>query len=433
MIYSIEAERSVIGSLILGADFDLVSNEVTTEDFFQLNHQIIFNAVGFMVGSGLSIDLLTLNEYLERRKEIDSVGGFVYLAELAQSTPSVANSVAYAKIVKEKSILRSLSMASMKIQELAKGELGVDEKIAQAQNLILSVGVESKEADTCEMTEVLRDVVADIQERAEGKAVDGLLTSYKLYDGLLKGLKGGHTHVMAGRPGSGKTTLAINIAERVAEKVPVLVFSLEMPRKELVRRMIASLGRVPVDAIDDGNLDGKWDNLSAGVNKLKQLPISICDKGGLSISRIRTIARFHKKAKNTGLIVIDYIGLIRTPNSKNSNRNLELGEVSRQLKEMAKELNIPVIILAQLNRGIENRADKTPTLADLRDSGEIEQDADTVTFLYRPQDAENGETSVTLAKNRHGKTGAFSLVLSGQYSRFDDMAYTANEHWSKKY
>jgi len=216
------------------------------------------------------------------------------------------------------------------------------------------------------------------------------------------------------------------------------MFSLEMPVMELAQRMVANTSGISLDAIDSGNMDGQWDKLSAGVIKLRDKPLKTCDIGGLTINRIRTIARFQKKISGTKLIVIDYIGLIRTPNAKGANRNQELGEVSRQVKEMAKELDLPIILLAQLNRSIETRSDKTPTLSDLRDSGEIEQDADTVTFLYRPASEENGITEITVAKNRHGKTGSFRLALNGQYSRFETTNQTeyrpqSKETWSDKY
>ncbi len=417
---SLEAEQGVIGALLLGADFDLVANEIESSDFFHPSHSVIYNAICAMVGSGLKVDILTLDVFLTSRKESDISGGFVYLAELAKNTPSVSNSVPYAKIVKEKSILRRIISTAGKIRELVQSECSVEEKIAQAQNLALSIENRTNEPDTYEIKDIFPEVIADIERRSERKEQDGLLTGYSFMDGMLKGLKGGHTHIIAGRPGTGKTTLAINIGEHIAQTVPVLIFSLEMPRKELVTRMISSLGRVPIDAIQDGKMDGNYDKLSIGAAKLKSLKVSICDRGGMTISRIRTIARFNKKIKGTGLIIIDYIGLVRTPNQKNSNRNLELGEVSRQLKEMAKELDIPIIVLAQLNRGIETRNEKTPNLADLRDSGEIEQDADTVTFLYRDKDS-TGETEITIAKNRHGKTGKGQLFLRGEFSKFENI------------
>jgi replicative DNA helicase len=418
--HSPEAEAGVIGGLVCGAEMDTVSEIITADDFYSIVNRIIFTACGMLVSSGIKCDLLTISNRLEQSKELDSIGGIGYLAEIASNTPSISNIGRYAEIVKEKSKLRRILAAGAEIQALAIGDMLLEEKVAQAQNIALSLNSESQESDTAELKEILSVIISDIDKRANGHEVDGLLTGFGYLDKILNGLKGGHVHVMAGRPGSGKTTLAINIAEHIAQqKKPVLVFSLEMPKKELVKRMIASLGRVDIDSIDSGHLEGKWDKLSLGVTKLKDMPISICDKGGLTISRIRTIARFHKKRADTQLIVIDYIGLVRTPNLKNSNRNNELGEVSRQCKELAKELNVPVILLAQLNRSIETRADKTPTLSDLRDSGEIEQDADTVTFLYRPALDETGSTTVTVAKNRHGKTGQFFLTLLGQYSKFE--------------
>jgi replicative DNA helicase len=418
---SLESEQGVIGALILGADFDSIASILSPEDFYQIQHKVIFTACGILVSKGHPVDLLTLSESLEQSKDLSMCGGMGYLADLAKNTPSVTNAPKYAEIVKDRAKQRMILGVGAQIQSLAVGDLQTEEKIAQAQNLALALSGENKDKDTESVCDVVPSILADIEARANNQQVDGLLTGFTYLDLILKGLKGGHVHVIAGRPASGKTTLAINIAENIAmQKNQVLVFSLEMPKKELVKRMIASLGRIDIDAMDNGQLEGKWDNLSIGVKKLKDMSLSICDKGGMTISRIRTIARFHKKRTDTKLIVIDYIGLIRTPNSKNANRNNELGEVSRQCKELAKELDLPVILLAQLNRSIETRSDKTPTLSDLRDSGEIEQDADTVTFLYRPALDETGVTTVTVAKNRHGKTGQFFLTLQGKYSRFEN-------------
>ena len=440
--HSIEAEQSVIGALILGADFSLAAEIIESKDFFHHAHTVIFTAIGMLVSAGSKIDLLTISDALESKRELENAGGIAYLAELAKNTPSTSNLAAYAEIVRERSNLRRILSAGIQIQQLAMGELPLDQKIAQAQNLTLCLDGEITEKDSQTVAEILPDILADIETRSTGNEIDGLLTGYGYLDKILKGLKGGHVHVVAGRPGAGKTTLAINIVENVAAlQKPVLVFSLEMPKKELVKRMIASLGRLDIDSIDNGQLENKWQNLTIGVTKLKEMPISICDKGGMSMAKIRTIARFHKKRKDTELILIDYIGLIRTNNTKQQSRNNELGEVSRQCKELAKELNIPIILLAQLNRAIETRADKTPTLSDLRDSGEIEQDADTVTFLYRPTLDESGQTTITVAKNRHGKTGQFFLMLKGEYSRFEacvndgytDQKQASRPSWADNY
>jgi replicative DNA helicase len=439
---SLEAEQAVIGALLLGAKFDEISSIIESADFFHPNHSVIFSVVGNVIARGSKADLITVSDALEARKELNNIGGIAYLADMAKNTPSVTNAENYARVIKDKATQRKLLAIAREITSTVYGDSPTDEKIAVAQNLALSVDSAKGKEETVDINSALQTFIDEIDDRRQNKKHGGIETGMVDYDKLVKGLKNGHVHVIAGRPGSGKTAFALNIIKNVIlQNNPVLMFSLEMPTNELIQRMVSNTGGISLDALDDGNMEPHhWDKLSASVASLRDRPLQTCDIGGLTINRIRTIARFQKKIHGTKLIVIDYIGLIRTPAAKGANRNQELGEVSRQVKEMAKELDLPVIELAQLNRSIETRSDKTPTLSDLRDSGEIEQDADTVTFIYRGQNEENGITEITVAKNRHGKTGRFEMRLNGQFSRFEptgsnysQSSDSGKKSWADKY
>ena len=421
---SLDAEQAVIGALLLGASFEEIMSVVESTDFYYPQHSTIFSVVGSVIASGSKADLITVSDALDQRKELDNVGGMAYLAELAKNTPSTKNATQYASVVKDRATQRKLLAIAHEIASMVYGDRPTEEKIATAQSLALSVDSTKSRSETVDLNTALGAFLGELDDRHHKKTNGGINTGMPDYERLIKGLKKGHVHVIAGRPGTGKTAFALNIIKNVVlDNNPVLMFSLEMPTMELIQRMISNTGGVALDSLDDGQLEAhEWDKLSASITKLRDKPFTTCDIHGLTINRIRAVARFQKKVNKTKLIVIDYIGLIRTPNAKGANRNQELGEVSRQIKEMAKELEVPVILLAQLNRSIESRGDKTPTLSDLRDSGEIEQDCDSATFLYRKRTEENGITEVTVAKNRHGKTGRFDIVLNGRYSRFEPAA-----------
>lgn len=327
-------------------------------------------------------------------------------------------------------------MLANEIKSMSQQARPISEIIADIQNMTLSLDASNDDVEVVNLSDALGDVIDKIDDRFNNRGINGLETGLVDLDKIVKGLRPSHMIVLAGRPGSGKTTLGINIAEHNAYKYDksCMIFSLEMSKEELAERSLASLSEVSTDDINSGEAVGNQANiakLTCGVNKIKNVDIRICDKPSLTASRIRTIARFQNKIKPLDLIVVDYIGLISPEgNNKNTNRNLELGVISRAMKAMAKELNIPVIVLAQLNRNIENRADKRPQMSDLRDSGEIEQDADIIIMAHRnnDEDGENGITELNVIKHRHAQVGYCKAQLQGMYSRFVNCAYSTDSH-----
>jgi len=429
---SLEAEQGVIGSLLLGAQFDMVSACVSAEDFYQPQHRLLFAACGVLAGKDVKTDLITVSDCLDASKELEIAGGMAYLAELAKNTPSISNAFAYAQIVRDRAMQRHVISAGQQIAQLGfNGDILTADKIVEAQKIVLALDASDATEEVTNADEPIKALIHKIEERGNKKGYLGELSGFPDLDGFVKGFRSKRVFVLAGRPGSGKSTLATNIIEYVAGNgSPALIFSLEMTTEEVIERMVCSLGRVDGNAIDSGEMDNQWEKLTAGVHRVKLLPIRFCDKTGLTIGRIRAIARFQKKMHGIKFIVIDHIGLIRTPGKQN--RNIELGEVSRQIKEMAKELDVDVLEICQLNRAIESRNDKTPNMSDLRDSGEIEQDADFIGIIHRPQEEQGGLTTLTVTKNRGGKLGKMTIVHKGQYSRFESYSGIDEPHQSNK-
>lgn len=432
--YSHEAEQSVIGGLMLDQEaWDDVSVIVSPGDFYSKIHRTIFEAITSVVASGRNLDLIMLQETLEENGKLESVGGFVYLVEIMRIVPSAANILAYAKIVKERALTRAMIAIGNEIVESGYSTQGrsVAEITDSFQSKLNSL-VESGSSDDkpSNMNAALNNTLDKLEEaQARGGSITGLSSGYPDLDKMTSGFQPADMIVIAGRPSMGKTTIAMNIADHVAQTSGkhVMVFSLEMPEDQLTRRLLASNGMVSLTNLNNADLnDEDWGRLSMATGRLMQSKMLIDDAGGLTPAELRSRAKKANKENELGLIVIDYLGKLRVP-SLAGNRNLEISEISQSVKELAKELNIPVIVLSQLNRGLEQRSDKRPINSDLRDSGSIEQDADLIMFVYRDEvyhddSADKGTAELIIGKQRNGPLGKVRLTFQGEYSRFCSFA-----------
>lgn len=430
---SVEAEQSLIGGLMLNkAAWDKIADVVTAEDFYRNDHRLIFTAIARLVDEGNPCDVVTISEFLDRRSELDKAGGLEYLAALANETPGAANARAYAKIVRERSMLRSLINAGNEIAGSAFGSDGrtATELVDEAERLVFDIAEKGTRTGSGfrSLKQVLPAAVdrIDLLHQSDGD-ITGISTGYSEFDKLTAGLQGGELIIIAGRPSMGKTSLALNIAENAAigGKVPTAIFSMEMPSQQLAFRMISSLGRVDQTHLRTGRFpDEDWSRINTAVQLMSDAPLFIDDSAALSPTEIRARARRLHREHGLGLIVIDYLQLMQVPGSK-ENRATEISEISRSLKALAKELNLPVIALSQLNRSVEQRTDKRPVMSDLRESGAIEQDADLIVFIYREevynQDTpRKGIADISIAKQRNGPIGEFPLTFVGRYTKFEN-------------
>lgn len=418
---NLHAEQFIVGALMQSPELvGQYAGQLEPDDFVDSVHRDLFMIIQSNSARGKDVDPLSLSVTREHLSGGEHTLSTAY--EIFKHSTTVKDIQRAIDILKESSRLRKCAgVASALMSAVKLGEVNSEGLIQQTQNALVDlIAGANSESGICFARDGMQEVIQHIQRRMdEGTAIDGLSTGFHDLDRVLEGLRGGMTMVLAGRPASGKTTLGMNIAENASlAGVPSLIFSLEMQRHELLMRSLSSLGRIPTKALRRGDVAGHFTGINAGAQKIKQLPMIICDRSGLSIDAIRSIARFQVKMNKVGLIVIDYLGLIRTRQSKNGTRSLELGEVSRSLKEMAKELNVPVIVLHQMNRDIE-KSDRDPRLSDLRDSGEIEQDADIVAFTTAP--TEEGVSRILVAKHRHAATGDAVLMNRFDISRFDSM------------
>lgn len=414
-----EAEQYCIGAMLLDNNcIETVCGIVHPNDFTDQVCRDLFFLIMAVRAEGLAVDIISLSA---KRENLS--GGQMTLpeaAEIQRHSAGTANAEVFANAVRQLAQLRAYHNELVRAQAAISKSSNPADLINEAQQALSRVADYSKPIDVKRIADHMPALIADINDRIDsGGKYSGLMTGYKDLDAILCGMRGGHMVVVAGRPGTGKTTLAMNILEHICQQGNSgLVFSLEMSTLELTRRMLSSIGRVPLSAIDTGRVEDHGSLITAGATKIRDLPLWVCDRGGLGIGQIRSIARFQQRLNKVSVIVIDYIGLIRTTTTRQSTRAQELGEISRQCKEMAKELNVPVIVLAQLNREID-KSDRDPRLSDLRDSGEIEQDADVVAFVTRTQD--DGVSRVVVAKHRHAKPGDCLLLHRGEFSRFDSM------------
>lgn len=430
---SIEAEQSLIGGLMLDATaWDKVADVIISADFYRKDHRLIFEAIDRLIEGGSPCDVVTVSEHLDNRSELEQAGGLEYLATLANETAGAANARAYAKILREKSTLRSLISAGNEISGSAFTTEGrsASQILDEAERLVFRIaekGARGK-AGFKSLKQILPEAVdrIDLLHQSEDD-ITGISTGYVEFDKMTAGLQKGDLIIIAGRPSMGKTTLAINIAENAAigAKVPTAIFSMEMPAQQLAFRMISSLGRVDQTHLRTGNFpDEDWSRINTAVQLMSEAPIFIDDSPSLSPTEIRARARRLHREHNLGLIVIDYLQLMQVEGSK-ENRATELSEISRSLKALAKELEVPVIALSQLNRSVEQRNDKRPVMSDLRESGAIEQDADLIIFIYREEvydkdTPRKGLANIAIAKQRNGPIGDFPLTFVGRYTKFEN-------------
>ncbi len=432
---SLEAERAVIGGVLLENEaMDAVLEIVKKEDFYSEANAQLFESMTALSATGTPIDSVTIRNQLEARGKLAAVGGDDYLFELTSTIPTVANIESHAKIIKEKALVRRLITACHEVAAKGYGDYGDPELfLDSSEKAIFDVAQESVRSPYEHVKDVVFRTFEELQKAAErGEKVTGLPTGFKAVDDMTSGMHPGDLIIIAGRPGMGKTAFAVNVAVNacMARKEGVAVFSLEMPKEQLVRRMLCSEARVDGTRMRAGQLwRDDWPKLARAAGALSDLPLWIDDTPGLSMTELRAKSRRIKSKNDLGLIVVDYLQLMRS-GSKNDSREQEISEISRNLKMLAKELSLPVIALSQLNRGVESRAgkDKRPQLSDLRESGAIEQDADTIWFVYREEmynrDEPNAKNraEIIIGKQRSGPTGTAHVAFFSEYTRFDNMA-----------
>ncbi|MBF0621858.1 MAG: replicative DNA helicase [Magnetococcales bacterium] len=433
--FSKEAEQSVLGSVLLdNSVLDSVAEVLKADDFYIGAHRVAYDAMLVMSERGEPIDPILLQQYLKKNKELDSVGGPAYLAELATTVPTTANAQAYARLVVEKSILRSLSReATAIVEDVYQSDQRVDDILDMAEQRIFSIA-ENKDQSRSEYYS-LKSVFVPVFERIEtlmenSAEVTGVTSGFVDLDKQLTGMQPSDLLILAGRPAMGKTSLAMNIAANAAltDETPVAVFSLEMSKEQLAMRLLSSEARINAQSLRTGDLRGDdYQKLTMAASRLGAAPIFVDDTPALSVMALRAKARRLRREKKIGLVVVDYLQLMQG-SGKSDNRTHEIGQISQGLKAIAKELNVPVIALSQLSRSVESRTDKRPILSDLRESGSIEQDADVVMFVfreeyYKPNDPELiGKAELIVAKQRNGPTGAINLSFLHQYTRFENFA-----------
>lgn len=431
--HSIETEQSLLGGLMQDhKSWDKIADIVTADDFYRKDHKLIFSAIAALAEGANPCDVITVSERLESRGELDQAGGLEYLATLANETAGAANAASYARILRERSMLRSLITAGNEISGAAFATDGrtAAEIVDEAERLVFQIAESGARgrAGFKPLKQILPAAVdrIDLLHQSDGD-ITGVSTGFGEFDKKTAGLQPGDLIVIAGRPSMGKTTLAVNIAEHAAigAKVPTAIFSMEMPSEQLAFRMISSLGRVDQTHLRTGRFpDEDWSRINTAVQLMSDAPIFIDDTAGLSPTEIRARSRRLQREHGLGLIVVDYLQLMSVPGSK-ENRATEISEISRSLKALAKELSLPIIALSQLNRSVEQRTDKRPVMSDLRESGAIEQDADLIVFIYREevynQDTpRKGIADIAIAKQRNGPIGDFPLTFVGRYTKFEN-------------
>lgn len=434
--HSIEAEQSVLGGIMLdNRAWDQVVDRLRESDFYRHEHRLIFRAMVKLMEHIKPVDVLTVAETLREVNELEQAGGEVFLFELANNTPSAANITAYADIVRERSVLRQLIAAAGDITDHAFNTQGrnIVDILDVAERSIFSIAEHGSRGSG---PVNIKDFLASTMDRIDtlfhaNTLITGVPTGYTEFDNKTSGLQSSDLVIIAGRPSMGKTTLAMNIAEHVAisSRAPVLIFSMEMPGEAIVMRLLSSLCRIDQLRIRTGRLtDEDWPRISSTVSMLSEAPLYIDDTPGLSPAEMRARARrLTKEHGQLGLIVVDYLQLMQVPGF-NENRTAEISEISRSLKGLAKELKVPLIALSQLNRGLEQRADKRPVMSDLRESGAIEQDADLIVFIYRDEvynesSPDKGTAEIIIAKQRNGPIGKVRLTFMGQFTRFENFIH----------
>jgi len=429
---NLEAESSVLGGILLENDaINLVLELLRAEDFYRESHRKIFRAMIELSDRNEPVDLITLSEFLKGRSDLEGVGGTAYLASLADFVPTAANISFYARIVREKSILRSLISTATDIATRGYEEQGnVEEFLDTAEKVIFDISEKKIKASFVAVGDMIKDTLKTVEKLYERKEmVTGVPTGYEDLDRLTAGLQPADLVVVAGRPSMGKTAFSLNIATNAAfAGVGAAVFSLEMAKEQLVLRMLCSEARVNNSKVRSGYLaERDFPKLANAAGRLHEAPIYIDDTPAISVLELRAKARrlVRDRSKKVGLIVIDYLQLMRGMGNA-SNREQEISEISRSLKALAKELNVPVIAISQLNRRVEDRGDRRPMMSDMRESGAIEQDADVIMFIYRDEvynrndDSLKGVAEVIVAKQRNGPTDTIKLTFLNEFTRFEN-------------
>ncbi|WP_434777173.1 replicative DNA helicase [Neisseria sp. Ec49-e6-T10] len=446
---SFEAEQSVLGGLLLdNVAWEKVADILTETDFYRHEHRLIFKAVARLVELARPADVITVQEELERNDELQSIGGLAYLATLAQQTPSAANIRRYAEIVRERSIMRQLAQVGTEIADSAYNPQGKEasQLLDEAENKVFQIAESTQRAKQgfLDMPKLLKEVVERIDvlyARDNLDDVTGVPTGFSDMDAKTSGFQPGDLVIVAGRPSMGKTAFSMNIAEHVAVecKLPVAVFSMEMGGAQLVLRMLGSVGRLDQHVLRTGRLeDEHWSKLNTAVVKLSDAPMFIDETPALTALELRARARrlARQFGGKLGLIVVDYLQLM-SGSGRGDNRASELGEISRALKGLAKELSVPIVALSQLSRSVEQRTDKRPMMSDLRESGAIEQDADIIVFMYRdeyynPDSPQKGLAEAIIGKHRNGPTGKVYLTFLGQYAKFENAVLPDHAGWESE-
>ncbi len=427
--HNLEAEKSILGAIFLEPESLITAAEIIQEDdFYRVAHQKIFETMLRLNDKGEPVDVVTLSEELGASNELENVGGMVYLSELATSVPTAANVTHYAKIVEEKALLRRLiKVATTIVEDGFSREDEVESVIAEAEKKMMEVSSRKNAGDFKPIADVLVDTYQNIEVLSSRKGeVTGVPTGFTDLDDITAGFQKNDLIIVAARPSVGKTAFALNVAQNVATKAGenVAIFSLEMGADQLVMRMLCAEGNINAQALRTGDLtDEDWSKLAMAVGTLSNAGIYIDDSPGIRVNEIRSKCRRLKQEHGLGMIVIDYLQLIAGSGKPGENRQQEVSDISRSLKGLARELEVPVIALSQLSRGVEQRQDKRPMMSDLRESGSIEQDADIVSFLYREDYYEKETTAkdvieIIIAKQRNGPTGTVTLAFVKEYNKF---------------
>ena len=430
---NLEAEMAVLGSMLLDEEAVSVAVEkLDAASFYKDTHRKIFQAISDLYNANKAVDLITLTDLLKKDGSLDAVGGASYLTSLANVVPTAANINHYAGIVREKYILRSLINNSTKIISVChESEGNVAEVVDTAEKLIFEISDHRNQGSYLQLKEIVKDSIETIDRLYQNKAhVTGIPTGYIDFDLKTAGLQPSDLIIVAGRPSMGKSAFALGIAEYagVVEKVPTAVFSLEMSKEQLVQRMLCSHARVDAHKVRTGYLaTSDWPRLTAAAGKLSEAPIFIEDTPAISVMELRARARRLKSHHDIKLIILDYMQLMRGSTMNMESRQQEISEISRSLKALARELNVPVIAISQLSRAVESRTDHRPQLSDLRESGAIEQDADVVVLIlreeyYSPTPDNQGVAEAIIAKQRNGPVGTLKLAFIKEYTRFDNLS-----------
>ncbi len=428
--HNIEAEQAVLGAILLNSAAILKALEIfNAEDFYRKSHEKIFNAMDEIIKRNDVVDLLLLRDELERRKELDEIGGPAYLAALVDQVPTAANIEFHARIVHEKAIARNLLNVSIDIATRCYDDAeDVDILLGDAEQHIFSISEGKVKRAFTHIKEIVRANIDQVEQLYEKKSlVTGVATGFIGLDQLTSGFQPSDLVILAARPAMGKTSLCLNIAQYVGvrENIPTAIFSLEMSKEQLGIRLLCAEARINSHNVRIGDLqDDDWERLAHASEILSQSPLFIDDTPAMTIIEMRAKSKRLKLEQDLGMVIIDYLQLMQS-RSRRENRQQEITEISRSLKTLAKELDVPVLALSQLSRAVENRTDKRPQLSDLRESGAIEQDADVVMFIYRPEvyfeDAPDGIAELIIGKQRNGPIGTVQLAFIKEYTRFENL------------